>query len=208
MDLSFENKNLKRSWDTMELKHKVASYAAFMAVMMALFISYVIVPQWERIGVLRQELTVEKIQVSAVESYIEKNPDLDRQITEVRQKIDQTRLLLPEQNEIGLFLVQLEQIAKASKITLGQVQPDKAVNRTGYYEVPITIAVRGNYFQMLDFIGRLEGMQRFISVSSVALMPQAGDLLDGKIAAVLYVYGTAVPQPEAGGKLPDGGQRQ
>ena len=136
MDLSFENKNLKRSWDTMELKHKVASYAAFMAVMMALFISYVIVPQWERIGVLRQELTVEKIQVSAVESYIEKNPDLDRQITEVRQKIDQTRLLLPEQNEIGLFLVQLEQIAKASKITLGQVQPDKAVNRTGYYEVP------------------------------------------------------------------------
>ena len=211
MNWSFDKETLKHLWDKLDVQYKVAIFAACIAVLTVSFISSVIIPQWDRIAALRNALKVEQVQVAGITSYVEHNSDLDKQYVELRQKLDQTSLLLPEQSDIGSFLVQLEQVAKASKVVLGQVQPSQPVVKTGYYEIPVTITVSGNYFQVLDFMSRIEGMKRFVAVSSMSLKPKTGDVLDGNIAVIIYASGQAsgtVPQPGTGGKIPAGGQRQ
>ena len=211
MNWSFDKETLKYLWDKLDLQYKVAIFVACVALLIGFFISSVIIPQWDRIAALRNALKVEQVQVAGIISYVEHNSDLDKQYVELRQKLDQTSLLLPEQSDIGSFLVQLEQVAKASKVVLGQVQPAQPVSRTGYYEIPVTITVSGNYFQVLDFMSRIEGMKRFVAVSSMSLKPKTGDVLDGNIAVIIYASGQAsgtVPQPGTGGKIPAGGQRQ
>ena len=163
-----------------------------------------ITPQQARVATLRSELVVEQQRVLIIENYTLAHPDASKHAAELNRKMSSSNQLLPGSTDIGGFLVQIEQIAKASSVQLAQIQPSPPVNKNNYQEIPITMVVKGNYFQVLDFVSRTEGANRFNSILSMGIQSKAG-MLEGKVVLNVYAYG--VTQATATSNVPAKGQK-
>ena len=149
-----------------------------------------IAPQQARVAKLRSELILEKQRVLIIENYSLAHPDASQHAAELNRKINHSNQLLPGSADISGFLMHLEQIGKASSVQITQIQPGAPVNKSSYQEIPITMIVKGNYFQVLDFLSRMEGVNRFNSILSMGIQSKAG-ILEGKVVLNVYAFGAA-----------------
>lgn len=192
------------SLEKLPTKHKILLFLLASFVTVAIFFAIILAPQQAKVAALQAQLVAQQQQVQVIESYALAHPDAGRYANELNQRIAQVNRLLPGQADISGFLIQLEQLAKASNVQIAQIQPAPLVNKKGYHEVPIAMAVKGTYFQMLDFIQRLEGAERFSSVSALALQVGKDGNLEGKITVHIYAFGqiaapAGVQTPQSGG---------
>ena len=192
------------SLEKLSTRYKIILFVVIIVLIAVLVFAVVIAPQQARVATLRSELVVEQQRVLIIENYTLAHPDASKHIAELNRKISSSNQLLPGSTDIGGFLVDLEQIAKASSIQLTQIQPAPPVNKNNYQEIPITMVVKGNYFQVLDFVSRMEGANRFNSILSMGIQSKAG-ILEGKVVLNVYAYG--VTQAAATSNSPAKGQK-
>lgn len=203
---------MKFSLASLQEKHKIGLFAASLVVIAWLFYSYVLLPQNLRIAELKVQCQAGGQQVQLIEAYAAAHPDIEHYLNELDGKIGQVSKILPDNNNIRDFLVQAEQAAKESSVRLSQIKPGQAVNKNGYREIPVEIAVKGSYFQILEFANKLENGPRFNTITNISMRAQQG-ILDNTVSVIIYSYGTApiAEQTAAGGKQPPvdaGGQSQ
>lgn len=188
---------MNESLEKLPTKHKVLLFLLASLMTVAVFFAIVLAPQQARVAALQSQLVAQQQQVQTLESYALAHPDAGKYAEELNQRIAQVNHLLPGQADISGFLIQLEQLAKASNVKIAQLQPSPPVNKKGFYEVPVAMAVKGTYFQLLDFIQRLEGAERFSSISTMTLQAGKDSSLEGKVTVHIYAFGQAtVPTPQ------------
>ena len=171
-------------------KYKIALFAIVFVVGITVFMVSIHIPQQARIRSLEDELAATEKRIAVVETFALQHRDLQTHRNEIRQKLLLIEQLLPDEVRMGEILTELEGIAKASKVQIGQVQPARPLQKSGYQETPVTMTVRGDYFMFYDFFYRIEGSKRFLAVSSLSLQSKTGDILEGKITLLVYNYGT------------------
>ncbi len=178
-------------------------FAAGLITIIWLFFSCLFLPQKIQIVNLTAQYQTERQKTQIIEMYAAAHPDIERDLGELDGKLIQVDKMLPNSNDIYDFLVQLEQAAKGSSIQLVQIKPGQILNKNGYREIPVEIFIKGNYFQMLDFLKKLEDGPRFNTITSISIKAQK-DNLDAAILVVVYGYGTATvaDQGAAGGRSP------
>lgn len=186
------------TWDKLQLKHKMVVIASAITILTVFFTFFIWRPQHERIVALTEEFNAEQQQVRVLENFALSHPDANKYLNELDSKRTRVDNLLPNDANISSFLIMLEQNAKASGVRLEQVQPSQAVNKNGYREIPVSMSIKGNYFQLLDFLQRMEGsQQRFNSTGSMAITNKSGSL-ESKMTVIVYAYGVAPVSTAAG----------
>lgn len=189
--ISKEGIFLNHRFEKVPDKYKIALFVIVFISGITVFMVSIHIPQQARIRSLEDELAAAEKRIFVVENFALQNQDLQTHRNEIRQKLLLTEQLLPNEVKMGELLTELESIAKASKVQIGQVQPARPLQKSSYQETPVTMTVRGDYFMFYDFLYRIEGSKRFLAVSSLLIQSKTGDILEGKITLLVYNYGTS-----------------
>ncbi|MGQ3888205.1 type 4a pilus biogenesis protein PilO [Legionella sp. CNM-1927-20] len=105
---------------------------------------------------------------------------------------------LPAENEMPGLLEDISKTGIASGLTFERFAPQAEVKHDFYIELPINIAVVGNYHQLAVFVSRIIQMSRIVTLHDLEIKPQMdekqkkpiGDLLVMQLTAKIYRYKT------------------
>ena len=105
---------------------------------------------------------------------------------------------LPTQNEMPGLLEDISKTGIASGLTFELFAPLPEVQHDFYIELPIKIAVVGNYHQFAVFLSRVALMNRIVTLHDFVIAGEfpekqknnSGDLLNMKMTAKIYRYRT------------------
>lgn len=154
-----------------------------------LFFNFFLQPQQDQIISARNTLSLQRQRVAVVESFVRSHPDADNYLAELDAKLMSAQRLLPEQTIMSALLLEIQQAAQDSGVRLLRLKPQKVVVKADYSEIPIEVAIRGNYFSQLKFNSYLENRLRFSIVNKVNIQAQQG-ILDTKLTIIFYDYVT------------------
>jgi Tfp pilus assembly protein PilO len=112
---------------------------------------------------------------------------------------------MPTTIDMPDLLLELNQLARASGVTLSKISPGQPTALTGYSVVPIGIGVSGDFYSVTDMLyrlrtlvavrhGDLQTSGRLFSVDSISLGPSSvGVELTADVALNVYLYGGTPP---------------
>lgn len=163
----------------------------------------VILPQREQVEQLRESHRLEGLRVRAVEEFILAHPRGEKYVVELAAQQQKVQQKLPDDLAMGQFLQELEQAAVQAAVQLRQIKPGATISKGGYRETPLEVQVRGNFFQLLTLVQKIEEMQRFSSITAMNIGVQNG-LLDAKLTVAVYSFG-AGPQNTVSNPPPNKG---
>ncbi len=65
---------------------------------------------------------------------------------------------MPDNEDMAGVLLELNSVATSAGIKFVAIQPGPPVARNGYYAVPVTLTLEGNYYDLTDFLFRLRNL--------------------------------------------------
>jgi type IV pilus assembly protein PilO len=85
--------------------------------------------------------------------------------------IESLRAAVPDEAELAEFLLAVDEAGKSSGVVLNSIAPTepRMDSVTGLMIVDVSIASSGGYYQMLDFLNRLQDMHRVLTVETLGL---------------------------------------
>lgn len=150
-------------------------------------------PQQQEQAVLAAKCNVERQRIQVIETYLLAHPNAEEYATELTTNQEYLGRTLPNNGEIRTFLLQLEQSAQESNVQLAHVKPAPPVSKNGYSELPLDITIKGDFFQTLNYLKRLENGARLATISKLSITVQ-NNVLESKMIVTIYSYSAASPQ--------------
>lgn len=175
---------------------------ALIAVTVAYFF-LVFSPQGGRISETRDQADAEEQRVTQLQAELSRLQALQRQAPQLRERAQQLDTAIPADPQLAQFILQVNEAAIASGVdwlSTSQSLPapvQAAPAGTTYSSVNVSLQVTGGYFQVQDYIARLEGLARAVKVGSLALAPGELPQLSAALTLQMYVSPPAAPVPPA-----------
>lgn len=125
------------------------------------------------------DLNDTKSQVSAAEQQKQELENSIRQLKELSRNAPQQeadlralRAAVPENPDLGEFVLQANEIATASGVDFLSISPSPPVANTSSgpkSTIALSIQIDGGFFQLLDYLARLEHLDRLVILDSVSV---------------------------------------
>lgn len=154
---------------------------------------FLIRPEFEQAGAIKEKYDMEKQRIDVLEAYALSHPSMDQYLFELDKKLHYVDKMLPNEILIHEFITQLEQSSKKSNVQLLHLKPGQIINKNQYREIPVEIAIKGDYFHILEFLKGIENNDRFAMISKMSLQSQAS-LLEARMTITIYSFGIS-PTP-------------
>jgi type IV pilus assembly protein PilO len=95
--------------------------------------------------------------------------DLNKMVTDLGQAIEFFDSKLPQEREVDAILKEVWQIAEANKLTTKTIKTMKSEQNANYNELPIQLALSGNFYGYYTFLQQLEKLPRITRVTHMNL---------------------------------------
>lgn len=188
--------------EKLEEKHIIALTGIGLLVVIYLFYTFIFVPQTAGIEQLTIQRQQEQQKVRQVEAFEAAHPNTEEYLKELDNKKLTADTMLPDDADMKSFLVQAEAASMGGKLPLLRVKYGAIVNQKGFREIPVDMAVSGDYFQTLNFIKNMEQSPRFNSIKKIVMKLNKG-MIDTEITSSIFIYGI----PAGDNKTPGNGQK-
>lgn len=140
----------------------------------------------DEIEAARREESSLRAQLDELEAIEEQGPEIAAQLAELEDA-------LPQYPDLAEFVTEANAIAESSGITWLSIAPSEPVPVGTIGEIGMNIQVQGGYFQVLDYLNRLEEIDRLVVVDSITLNAgdgtEAGSGTGGDTGGDLFVGG-------------------
>jgi Tfp pilus assembly protein PilO len=182
-------------------KQQIAVVGAVLIVVLLLFVGVLVAPQILRLGALgveeqtaMTELNNSKATYSQLEELKRSSRKTDNELLRLDQKAPDSGAELPA------LLVQIEDISTKSGIGFMSIKPSNPVQKTNFQEVPMEIQINAYFFSLMDFIYRVEKLQRIINITGIDIKEGKDGLpnIEVVITAKAYVVTPGVAGTKAG----------
>jgi type IV pilus assembly protein PilO len=117
-------------------------------------------------------------------------PDYQYQLTQIEASLDEMIKQMPTEAEVASLLVDISQTGLASGLEFKLFQPEPAILKDFYSELPIKIEVVGKYEELGLFVSGLASLPRIVTVHNIDVSPQDKDGLL-TMRAVVKTYNEA-----------------
>lgn len=144
----------------------------------ALFFLLMFRPQSNRIQDAAELADSEEQRVTQLELELNRLRALQKDAPALREQAAKFESAMPTDPKLADFILQVQEAANASGIDWVSVSPTPPVAGAvaGVSNVTLQMAVNGGYFQMQDFIVRLENLKRAVKIGTINLAAGAGGL--------------------------------
>jgi Tfp pilus assembly protein PilO len=118
----------------------------------------------------RAEVAATDNQNQELQNTIRRLKELSRNATQQAATLRTLRAAIPANPDLGEFILQANDIASASGIEFLSIAPSPPVASTGSgpsTTIPVTIQIDGGFFEVLDYLNRLEDLERLMLVDSI-----------------------------------------
>lgn len=153
------------------MRRNLAIFLAAVVLISALFFVLVFRPQSNRIAEATDTADAEEQRVQTLRAELDRLQELERNAPELRKQAARFQAAIPEEPRLAEFILQVQEAANASGIEWIAVNPTPptAGPQAGTSDIPIQMNVNGGYFQVQDFLVRLETLPRAVKIDSVNL---------------------------------------
>ncbi len=164
-------------------------------------------PQVDRANELKVEQVLVEDQIAEANNALRQAQSIKKRAKENRIRLSQLREAIPENDQIPALIVDLPQLAEDSGVVLGSFTPSAVA--AGDSSIPFQMSVTGTFFDVLDFLYRMQNFPRYLRVSRVAVEKLDGgdgatgeNMLRVNVDATSY-YGAPVEEVAATGGAAD-----
>jgi type IV pilus assembly protein PilO len=127
--------------------------------------------------------------------------DLERRAPEVKAELDRLRQAVPASPELASFIDQANQIATETGVKFASISPTEPTATTSATEIQLAITVNGGYYEVLDYLNRLDTLPRLVKVDQLSVTAQTGE--NGQQELTAAVTGRMFTQPVPVSATPD-----
>lgn len=100
--------------------------------------------------------------------------------------------LLPTSKELPTLLRRIDSLGRKSGLEISRFTPRREKLKKFYSEVPISISVRGTFYELMIFLNKVSNLDRIVTISAITLStPEFKNqklLLKAKFSLVTYRY--------------------
>ena len=176
------------------MRTRITIFGVVLLVVSALAFIVVLKPQATRIADTRKQTEAQVQRTSQLNLELGQLQALEQQAPQLRARAQRVDTAIPNDPELGPFILQVQEAATKSAIDWLAVSPSPpgAGPEAGVLEIGVSMNVNGGYFQIQDFLARLETLGRAVKISGVTLGPGPTGLpqLAGSFTMRMFVAGT------------------
>jgi len=134
---------------------------------LAVIVFLLLKPQVDIANELRAEQELVEEQIAVADNALRQAQTIKDRAKGNRIRLSVLREAIPENDQIPALIVDLPQLAEDSGVVLGSFSPAPA--GAGGSSVPFQMSVTGTFFDVLDFLYRIQNFPRYLRVSRVAV---------------------------------------
>jgi len=152
----------------------------FLAVLLAVPIAayvYVFNPRNVEIQEARQEITLKQTRLDQLAQVIAKIEDIGEAIEAGQEAINIIEAKLPREQDVEGVLEQVSQIAERNNLKIRSITPESPVPAAMYMELPIRMAVDGQFDGFYQFLLEVENLPRITRLHNLQM--KRGDERNG-----------------------------
>nr|WP_320145379.1 type 4a pilus biogenesis protein PilO [uncultured Anaeromusa sp.] len=144
---------------------------------------YYIIPFRERLLVLETQTRQQEEKNEQLEKYGLQDQRSEKLVLQEKDRLLQQKL--PSGPEVGSFLLEVEQAAKESGVSIVQIRPRELHQEASWRQIPVELAARGSFQNMQLFLTFLGNLNRLAVLQSMVLQEQQEDV-QAKFTITIY----------------------
>jgi Tfp pilus assembly protein PilO len=119
----------------------------------------------------KDEVAAAEDQKQELEGQIARLKELSNNQTQQQADLNALRAAIPPTPDLGAFILQANEIASASGVDWLSISPSPptATTTSANSSIAISMQIEGGFFQLLDYLNRMEDMERLVIVDSVSI---------------------------------------
>lgn len=191
-------------------------------VLALLAVFLLIVPVFQEASTLSAQIAGERGNLSAAEALLARRQSAKAQAASNEVELMRIANQLPDSPQLPAVIIEIQDVANAAGLSLESISPQDMVEppseggagTAAYMRVPITLQLRGDWPDYIDFLHRVARLDRGVRITSVTLTGVPGteatateaavdDYVDGNIEIEVYVMAAAVTDRNPGASASD-----
>lgn len=128
-------------------------------------------PNRERLGEVREQVAATEQEIASLEAQLRRLQQLQREEPRLRAELARFGDAIPPDHRVPDFILQVQDAANLAGIDFLAITPSQpsAPAEGATQVIGVSLSVTGTFFEMEDFIFRMERLQRSVRLNSFAL---------------------------------------
>jgi type IV pilus assembly protein PilO len=192
---------IKINVKSLPLYAKVAIAAVPVVIIFIVGFMVFISPKQKQIKDLDAKIDEQNNKIATGQTKAAKLEILKKENEALLKRLDELKEQLPEESEISNLLKQVSDLSTAAGLQIMSWRPGQKRNHPGGFvmEIPVSVAVTGNYHDFANFLSSLTKLHRIVNVKDInmggAQMKQGKAMLSISFTASTF---SAVSEAESG----------
>jgi Tfp pilus assembly protein PilO len=150
---------------------------------------------------VESEVKAAKAKSLSLETEQKQLEDLEKRAPQIQADRDRLRNAVPDQPELASFIEQANQLGIDTGVKWVSVSPTEPGAGAAAGTIQVSMQVTGGYYQVLDFLNRLESIPRLVVVDQVSLTASTADAggppqLNASLTARMFDSGATSVSPD------------
>jgi type IV pilus assembly protein PilO len=154
-------------------------YGGAALLILFLYIFWYYLPTSQQFGEKQQRLTKLQTERAKLEALLNNRAKAENAVSEAEADFNRVKAQLPEGKEIPELLRQVSNLGRESGLEIVLFRQKLENFQELYAEVPVEMAVRGNYHQVALFFDKARGLDRIVNMSDIGIKNPR--LVDGQV---------------------------
>jgi Tfp pilus assembly protein PilO len=184
------------------MRRNLIIFAAAAVAVVVLFFFLVFTPQSRKIKDTQAQVQTQEQKAESLQNELTRLQVLQKQAPQLREKAVKLDTALPSEPQLAGFILSVQDASNTSGIDWLSISPSPpagAAGANGVQEINVGISITGGYFQVQDFLVRLETLSRAVKIGTISLSPGA---TGGGLACSLSMKMFVSTQPSAASAVP------
>ena len=128
-------------------------------------------PKAEKIAIVEDNVDRLEQQLRTVKIHAKSLQKFRDEYAEVQKRFQEALKLLPDKREIPNLLKNISQQGLDAKLEFRLFSPKPEKFKDFYMEIPVSMEVRGEYGNVVDFFDRVGRMDRIVNILNISMKP-------------------------------------
>ena len=178
-------------WSKLAPKEKLMMAVVGGAGILVVFYMFLLRPNLDRASGLLQEQVKAEQQLETATNSLKRLKSLEKQSRTYEAQLIKAKKALPDEAEVSALLVELSSIVTDSGMEMDSFSPGAAAASGSAQSMPVTLSLKGGFFDLLDLLSRLQTAPRYLKIMGLTITP--GERLTVSLSLTVF-FVNAPPQ--------------